>query len=225
MSFYNEWKESIGSEKERQFIRDFLNTINESLETLLSGSKEELVVAVKVLIGTPITKFIDEIDSSKNYKAEDIVQFSNFEHAVNNVCTVIEFSDSLLNFNDLGKKIMHSKLVGACKKYGENHAKLAYEFSFVNLEKKTSTIVTNTSLGSFSISLSKDDKYELIKRLALRNKFISSIIFGAKKDMITYSSFASKVLSESTVNRRKSNVKYLVSLILKDNELLMNIVW
>jgi len=120
---------------------------------------------------------------------------------------------------------MHSKLVGACKKYGENHAKLAYEFSFVNLEKKTSTIVTNTSLGSFSISLSKDDKYELIKRLALRNKFISSIIFGAKKDMITYSSFASKVLSESTVNRRKSNVKYLVSLILKDNELLMNIVW
>lgn len=120
---------------------------------------------------------------------------------------------------------MHSKLEGACKKYGENHSKLAAELSFVTLTKNGSFYVKNTALGSFTISLTKECKYELIKRLALRNKFIKNIICKAKNGIIYYSSLASKVLSESTVNRRKSNVKFLTMLILENEHIKNNIIW
>ena len=83
----------------------------------------------------------------------------------------------------------------------------------------------NTALGSFTIGLEKDEKDELVKKLAMRNCFIKSLIFHAKNGVISYNDLAGKVLSESTCVRRKSNVKKLVSLMLEDSELLNSVIW
>lgn len=225
MGFYNEWFESINTEKEIFYIKSFLNSTPQSLDTFLAGNKDELIIATKVLLNTPISKYVETIDEVSVFAAEDIVQFSNFNHAISTICTCCEFEDKGLTFSEIGKMIMHSRLEGACKKYGENHAKLAAEFSLVTLHKDKSFYVKNTALGSFSISLNKEDKNELIKRLALRNCFIKDLLFHAKKDIVHYSQLASKVLSESTVNRRKSNVKYLTMLVLTNESLGNNIIW
>lgn len=225
MSFYSDWENNLNTDQEENYIIDFLNFSSNSLEIFLSGTKDEIFTACKILINTPISKFIATINNECNYTSENILQFSNFDHAVSNVCTCCEIYREGLTFNEIGKMIMHSKLEGACKKYGENHSKLAAELSFVTLTKNGSFYVKNTALGSFTISLTKECKYELIKRLALRNKFIKNIICKAKNGIIYYSSLASKVLSESTVNRSKSNVKFLTMLILENEHIKNNIIW
>jgi hypothetical protein len=127
VNFYSEWKNNFGTAKEQIYIKGFLNKIPESIECFLSGLKSDLIVALQVLLDTPIEKFISQIENESSFSAEDIVQFSCFDHACTSVCTCCEFSDKDLSFSELGKMIMHSKLDGACKKYGENHSKLAYQ--------------------------------------------------------------------------------------------------
>lgn len=225
MSFYSEWKNSQNTEKELLYIDEFLSSSPASLQVFLDGKKQDLIETCSFLLELPIDKLIDGIKEDCVFAAENIVQFSNFDHAVSNVPVVCETEGRRLSFTELGKFIMHSKLEGACKKYGENHSKLAAELSLVKLEKDKSFYVSNTALGTFFVSLSKQDKYELIKKLALRNCFIRSLIFHAKRELISYSDLALKVLSESTANRRKSNVKFVVQLILENELIKNNIVW
>lgn len=225
MGFYSEWLNSINTQNAGKYIRSFLSSTPQSLLPLLSGNIDELVCVCKVLLNTPIERFIEEINCDNYFSAENIIQFSNFEHAITSVITLLETEDKDLTFTELGWLIMHSKLEGACKKYGENHSKLAAELSLVTLEKNKSYYVKITSLGKFLNSLDNKEKYEIIKRLSLRNCFIKELIYRAKKQVVLYSDLAMTVLSESTMIRRKSNVKYLVSLILENNELLNNIVW
>ena len=225
MGFYSEWLKSIDTQNESKYINSFLFSTPQSLEPLLNGNVDELLCACKVLINTPIEEFIKRIDEENYFSAENIVQFSNFDHAISSVTNILEIEDRDLTFTELGRLIMHSKLEGACKKYGENHSKLAAEFSLVTLYKNKSYYVRLTPFGQFMNSLDKEEKIEIIKRLALRNCFVKELVFMAKKQVVLYSDLAMSVLSESTMVRRKSNVKYLVSLILENNEILNNIVW
>lgn len=225
MGFYSEWLNSINSINEGKYIRAFLSSTPQSLYPLVNGNTEELINACRILLSTPIDKFLIEIDEENYFSAENIIQFSNFDHAVSNVTTVLETEERDLTFTELGWLIMHSKLEGACKKYGENHSKLASELSLVTLTKNKSYYVKITALGKFMNSLDKDEKYEIVKRLALRNCFIKELIYKAKHQVVLYSDLAMTVLSESTMIRRKSNVRFLVNLILEKNEVLNNIVW
>ena len=225
MGFYNDWLNNINTYIEYDYICSFLNSTPQSLDTLLTGKKDDLLIAYQVLKNTNLEKFIDAIECDSVFASEDIVQFSNLDHAINNVCICCETESKDLTFSELGKLIMHSKQDGACKKYGENHSKLAAELSFVILIKNKSYIVKNTALGTFTIGLEKDEKEELVKKLAMRNRFIKSLIFHAKNGVISYNDLARKVLSESTCIRRKPNVKKLVSLILEDSELLNSVIW
>ena len=43
-----------------------------------------------------------------------------------------------MTFDQIGKDLIGAKKEGACKKYGENHSKLAKELSIVNLINKES---------------------------------------------------------------------------------------
>ena len=138
------------------------------------------------------------------------------------------FENRKLDFIEIGKKLINAKLDGACKKYGENHSKLAYELNLVNLEKEKRYVVTNTKLGEFLVSIDYDTKKEILKRLWLRNPFIKEMIIRAKNGDCNYSELASQYLSQSTVLRRKSNVKYVLGYILEESNyefILNNITW
>ena len=76
---------------------------------------------------------------------------------------------------------MNSKEEGACKKYGENHSKLADKLSLVNLNREGCFYVSNTSFGDFSVGMSKVDLLNVVRRLLLRNNFIKLIVKMAKE--------------------------------------------
>ena len=225
MGFYEDWSKATIADED-YYIQSFLDQSEESTNVFKHGNVEEIIVAVKLLLSKPIKCFIDRMNKSRDYFPADLFQYSNFDHAITNVCSVISFSKRPLTFSEIGKIIMHSKSDGACKKYGENHAKLAKELSLVEFSRNSSFIVQNTSLGNFTLKISEEDKYQLVKRLSLRNKFIQTLFFHAKNEIIHFDELALKVLSLSTSTRRKTNIKFIVSLILEDNkELYNNIIW
>lgn len=226
MDFYNQWKNSMFDiEVNKKFTKRFLSKDPESLEVLKKGSTEELVNVCKFLLSIPINNFIYCIETDMECSTDMIIQYSNLNHAVVDVARVLKFNETPLTFSQLGKIIIKAKEDGACKKYGENHAKLAEELSMVQFERKTATEVTNTAFGDFSVSISEEDRTELIKRLAIRNPFIQKIIYHAKKGFTNYMELAMLTLSKSTALRRRANVRQVTYLILKDSELWNNIVW
>lgn len=226
MNFYYDWKNSMFDiEKNKKFTKEFLAKTSKSLEVFNNGTKEELISVCRFLLSIPISNFVYCIDKNIECTAEMIIQYSNLEHAIIDVSRVLKFKEKPLTFAQLGKIIVQAKEEGACKKYGENHSKLAAELSLVKLEKKGATEVSNTSLGNFSVDLSDNDRKELVRRLAVRNEFIQKLIYLAKRGFVSYREVAGLTLSESTAIRRKSNVRQVVTLILGDNEILNNIVW
>lgn len=226
MKFYLEWENSLYSiEENKKYTKRFLSKDDASLKVFNEGTNDELVTVCKFLLEIPISNFIYCIDEDRKCTTDMIIQYSNLEHALVDVVRVLKFNNNSLTFTELGKIIINAKEEGACKKYGENHAKLASELSMVKLERKSATIVSNTSFGDFSVGLSDKDRNELVKRLALRNKFIQKLIYLAKKGLVNYMDVAMETLSESTAIRRKSNVRQIVNLILAGNELANNIIW
>ncbi|MDD4353787.1 MAG: hypothetical protein PHN56_05005 [Candidatus Nanoarchaeia archaeon] len=231
MNFYEIWKEAkTNNISEESFLSDFLSLTESSIYVLNNGTQNELITFCNVLLDTSIEKLIDSIGfvDASLINPDIILQFSNFEHGVFEVPINIKMEGRPLTFNELGKLIMNSKEDGACKKYGENHSKLAYQLSLVNLNRNGCFYVNNTAFGDFSVGMSKDDLINIGRRLLLRNNFIKLIIKMAKDGNCDYSLLAKKFLSESTAERRKSNVKYAVNLVLngtKYEPLLKNIVW
>ena len=107
MGFYSEWLKSIDTQNESKYINSFLFSTPQSLEPLLNGNVDELLCACKVLINTPIEEFIKRIDEENYFSAENIVQFSNFDHAISSVTNILEIEDRDLTFTELGRLIMH----------------------------------------------------------------------------------------------------------------------
>lgn len=230
MNFYEMWDLArINKMDEESFLTDFLSGTEFSKKILLTGTRDENLLAISMLLSTNLDTFIDKINGPFNsINTASIVQFSTFEHALFTINKILHFSKTSLTFSELGKAIVNAPQDGACKKYGENHAKVAEVLSLVILEKDTSFKVSNSSLGEISISMNKNDKIQLAQRLALRNSFIQEIIYEAKQGDCDYMMLAQKNLSYSTALRRRSNVKQLVHFILEGTSyknLLKNIVW
>ncbi len=230
MGFYRVWDDVKKLDiDEKGFIDEYLTTSDKSIKDFESGKESEVAIICDVLINTKIGKLIDNIIVNKtNICAKDIPQYSNFENAIIGVNRILSFSEGPLSFEELGKKLVNSKSEVACKKYGENHAKVAQELSLVTIDKQGVNFVSNTSFGNLFLMLSDELKYKLAKRLLLRNKFIQLLINEAKCGECSYQKLAEEVLSTSTAIRRKSNCKYIIELILKNTShenLLHNISW
>ena len=121
-----------------------------------------------------------------------------------------------------------SKSTGARIKYGENHSKLAYEMGFVEMFRDGKIFVYLTQFGNVAVSLSENDRYNLALKMLIRNSFIRNIIKLGKKDCVFYSEMVGNLLSESTMIRRKNNVRYVIEAILDESKfkyIKNNIFW
>ena len=227
--FYQKWTQTKMSDADcLPFILSFLDSTTESTDTLLYGSTDEVVAAIKLLLSVSIDELIGSIKHDSTFTSKDVFQYSQLEDAVVSLCNILEYEDKALNFFEAGQRLTQSDKEFACIKYGENHIKTAEAFSLVKLEKiacKGARYVSITALGSVFTRLSNEEKYELVRRLALRNRFVKSLLFNAKTREITYHEIASRVLSGQTIIRRKHNVEIIVKLILKDHPINNNIRW
>lgn len=215
MDFYYLWNETkkLGI-SEISFHHDFLRKTEQSLDTMRYGTDEELLIMCKLLLDTKIEDLVNSIQFvAVDVLSSDVIQFSNFNDALDEVCKIIRNSEVEINYDNLGQLLVGAKNDIANKKYGENHSKLAAEFSFIRFEKKKHFIIENTSFGNFSLHLSHDERYELARRLLLRNPFVQHLIIEAKKGECDYQNAAQMVISGSTITRRKSNIKRIMEII------------
>lgn len=229
MNFYSKWSYLKTNNLDyKRFINSFLNKEEDSVSIFYCGNESDCIFAIKFLLTLSIDELIENIDKPNEILPEDIMQFSSLENAISSVTKTIKLEGRPLNFIEIGKLIMNSKLDGACKKYGENHSKTAKEMSLVSFSKDGQTFVSNTILGNVSVSLLKEDKLELASKLLTRNPIVKQIIFDAKNGNADYTDITKNLLSPSTQARRKSNIKQVVELILSKSSyrnLLKNIVW
>ena len=231
MDFYKAWEATRKNEVEDfEFFKEFFNHTLKTTLPLETYDLDSIVSIIKFLISIPMDEFIKNILKMKvsEFNAENIVQFSNFKHAYDDLPSLLLYENRAMNYNEIGSRIMHSKGDFACKKYGENHSKLAKEMGFVALKRKGMVLVELTALGSVSASLSAEDKYKLSLRMLTRNILTRNIIILASTDMVSYEELTSNILSYSTMLRRKSNVKKVVELILADSSYIHiknNIIW
>ena len=230
VNFYNEWERARGSSfSSDHFFEEFLDAAPASVELLNDGEAGDVVKAIRFLLSIPMAEFIENIKHTYSFAAKDVVQFSNLDDAITKLCNILEFEESELSILEAGKRLTHAKGDYACIKYGENHSKTAEALSLVRFTKpnaKKGRVVTNTSLGSVTTTMSQETKVELIKRLAIRNKTEKALIFELKNsDHVWYNQFISQALSGQTIIRRRTNVKQITSLILQDNKLLDRIEW
>lgn len=227
--FYQEWAKSKQNGMDcSSFIASFLESSDESVDVLLCGNSDEVIFAIKLLLSISMDEFLDSIESDSTFTSKDVFQYSKLEDAIVSLCNLLEYENDQLNFYEAGHKLMQSDREFACIKYGENHIKLAEAFSLVKLKKvalKGARCASITALGSISTRLSAKDRNELVRRLAVRNPFVKSLIFNAKNREVSYQDLVSRVLSGQTIIRRKHNVEIIVDLILGDHSIKNNIRW
>ena len=227
--FYQKWTQAKMSDADcSPFILSFLESSTESTDTFLLGGVGEHVDAIKLLLSVSIDELLDSIKCDSTFSSKDVFQYSKLEDAVISLCNILEYEEKALTFFEAGRRLTQSDKEFACIKYGENHIKTAEAFSLVKLEKpacKGARYATITALGSVFTRLSNEEKYELVRRLALRNQFVKSLIFNAKNHEVTYQEIVSRVLSGQTIIRRKHNVEIIVKLILREHPITNNIRW
>jgi hypothetical protein len=229
MNFYQEWanvrKDNMN---DTEYVLRFLDYDIDSITPLLSGDKYEIVHIVQLLLSIPIEDMVTAIDHKYNFSSKDVFQYSKLNDAIVTICNLLEFEHDHLSFVDAGRIITHAQNEYACIKYGENHLKLASALSLVDLEKdigKKGYIASITALGSVSTAMDTNSRIQLVRRLAIRNAFVKSLLFCAKSTPVEYKNLASEVLSGQTIVRRKHNVEIIVKLILGDHPIENNIRW
>ena len=216
MSFYNEWLNCQNTKKEEEFISDFLNKVSCSNTPFYSGNSAEVDAAISVICSVPIEEYIrliDRMDLSAEVVSADIPQYSNFSAAVVRLPEILEFYPKGLGFEEIGYQLKKSPTEGAGTKYGENHAKLAAMMDLVSISERPSKVEI-TSLGHFLVTVSLQEKKDLLVRLLLREHIVKKLICSSKYNC-SYREIV-RGLADSTAERRRSNVKSILEYVLSD---------
>ncbi len=231
MGFYYEWGQNMGTTKESHYIYKFLRSDAESISPLLSGSMEEQEGIYKILTSTPIESFFECLmkmtSELPSLNSSQIPCFSNMEKGASRLNELLLFSKNGLTFEQIGYQLIKAKSNCAKIKYGENQAKLALMMSLVSFDKKRPIVVYPTAWGTYLTRFSFEEKKNVLKKLLLRNPCIQHILFLAFHGVVSYQKVVS-FLSKTSIVRRRTSVKYLITFILNDTErkdILKNIEW
>ena len=182
---------------------------------------EKVKKYIDSIININMDEYIDYILNNYDVKfisSDDVLQFSNINDCTCNICNAIRKNgDKGFKILDIGMMleddgIKRSDL--AYRKYGENHSKTACN---LGLLQENSHVFFLSCLGYMYNLLSDNEQEELLCRLILRNKLVKKLLYKANKsDCVKYDEEVS-FLKKSTIVRRKSNVKMLLSFIKKSD--------
>lgn len=227
MDFFEEWKrhrENVAYIRAFLAEKDFVNDI------LIHGSQLEEEKAYSVLQSIPLERFIDcifRVRPKKNFDKSDVPIFSNFERSVIRVPELLAFAPEGLTFSELGYQLMKCTNDVAQKKYGENQSKLAAICSVTEIGMARPRMVKLTSFGKYLVTQPTDEKFQIFKRMLLRNAYLQDLVWKAKQGPISYKETVT-CLAPSNQKRRGSNVHYLMDFIFKGSQrenILQNIDW
>lgn len=228
MDFYYEWLNKKNTDKEINYIIEFLSSTEETTKAFNIGDEKLLAVALSVICSSSIESYIDIIDCmelSDSVYPDQVPQYSDFNDGAVRVSELLEFEPNGMGFEKLGYQLVKSS-EGAGIKYGENHAKLARTMGLVEISNRPSN-VKSTCLGRYLLKLNDNEKNEVLRRMLLRNYSIQKILKESKESTVSYERIM-KNLSPKTATRRRNNVKSLLEFILTDTayyDRMKNINW
>lgn len=165
---------------------------------------------IDYIADTSLKELIQMIDGSKYdapfVSAANISQFSQFTDIDEVIRIIMDSGYENMSFVDIGYFLNGKKLDGANRKYGENHYKLCAQLGLTREGEPHET----TWLGR---AYRREDDLKTKKavsyKLALRIPIIQLIFKKAKIEAICGSDEMLKYLSDSTMRRRRSNIKKL----------------
>lgn len=206
------------------FNRTFEKEINEKLLSYSYIVEDKKIINYIVnLINIDIQEFVDYILNNYDVKyieSSDIVQFSSIEDCTINLCKVLmENQDRGFKSEDIGKFLENDEKKRksvAYYKYGENQAKTGEQFGLVYSLDHTFFL---TCIGHVFDWLDEKEQTAILKRLILRNKLIKKFIYKSSNfNIVNYYSEVEGILSKSTADRRKSNVKKIIDFLVSGDE-------
>lgn len=181
--------------------------VNNYVDTICSIPLEKMVDYI-------VTNGIDYVITSR-----DVYQFSNFDNATEGVCSVlIENCNRGLTYKELGEELQNDgkpRTDYAKTKYGENHFKVAEDFGLTFHVKAHECYIS--SIGYAYMELDLEQRRRLITRLILRSKLIARLFSESQKGAVQLELLLYD-LSETTYNRRKSNVRTVIKELQKTKE-------
>ncbi len=158
----------------------------------------------------------------------NIPQFSTADEIFSVLRVVIDSGIEDLSYEKIGYYLCDKGAkVGAQVKYGENHYKLAAQLGLVTSAKPF--IATDIGLA-FYLTENAVKRQTFKKYLALRIPIIQQALLLAEISTVNMSSLMCQYLSQSTMLRRRSNVRELLQYIMDIADVPMqrrlnNIVW
>ncbi len=230
------WQEILtgGPEVEKDFIRMYYEKeIDFQCLTYQNSECASMVDSIvgrftEILLKHSIEEIVDIIISSESLEPVtmgNIPQLSQLDKGMFHVIEILMESGQAMLFEELGyyleqKYGSDEPKVGAQKKYGENHGKMAALMDLAVVGKQGQrAIVYPSVLGEGFYKMGQEMQEGLGKRLLLRipmvqNVFVNQSVGQIDKDM--------EILSLSTRKRRRSNVINVVKSIIEGNENLSN---
>lgn len=140
--------------------------------------------------------------------AANISQFSQFMDINTVIRTVIDSGYENISFVDLGYFLTGKKSDMAKRKYGENHYKLAAQLGFVTVNEPHEA----TWLGKAYRTIDDEElQKQILYKLSIRVPLIQRIIKEAANDVVSASDIMLEYLSESTMCRRRSNIRKMLT--------------
>lgn len=206
------------------FTKSFEKSINEQM-MFYSYRFEygKMAEYIHSLVEVPLDHYVDYIISNYDVSylsAEDIVQFSNFDDCTSRLCSLLKSQgDKGIKHLEAGMLLENDGLErneAAYVKYGENHLKTALQLGLLQYD---SGVYFLSCVGYIINDFSDQIKRDLLCRLILRNKLIKRFLYKITKFGHAAYSEEAGFLKESTMNRRRSNVKKLIEILtsLSDN--------
>lgn len=203
-----------------EFIIEFFNKSYESQinKNLLfyKFKEDEACKYVETVINIPIAKYLDFIVEECEHPqitSKDVFQFSNLLDGTINICDKLEQQNNPgLKFLEIGKLLLDDgkeRKVGAYTKYGENHIKVALS---LDLSFELYHTYYLSGIGYIYNRLNEEDKEKLLVRLILRSKLITRLFQASRNGKVNMREFL-YMLSDSTYNRRKSNIKTVIEVL------------
>ena len=199
------------------FSRSFESSLNEKLFLRNYVLDTASVLSyIEELLSIPEVAFIEcaiHSGAPSFISFQDVVQYSSLENATSKICQILlDTENNGLSYIEIGRLLLDDgkqRKNPALRKYGENHAKTAFELGLVQCLYNNNYL---SCLGYVYNQLGKDARHELMRRTILRNNFIRKILFKASRGFVSLHNEMS-FLAESTVKRRLPNIKQLLSMV------------
>lgn len=232
MDFYAEWLDQIANNgDDGRFINAFFDKDPMTTDFLVEPyDRNRFLIMLSLFQSLPTERLFSAIKLRgyvDDYNTIDISQFSDLSKAIESVPRILEFYPQGISYYALGEKLMGSREYEACRKYGENHARMASVMSLAALSKNQPRLVYPTTLGHFLVDYSVQEKVKLLKALLLRNPFLRAMVLIAIMGNCSYGNLM-KDLAKTTAMRRRQSIRHLMNFLFTGTEMescLENIDW